>query len=486
MPIPDEYKGLATLPNGLKIAVLSFDKKTLVNVYLYVRSFGDFVPLGGEPPGPEFPVVEAELEGQPVKLALKPGVNHYTEHMLYRGLKKKKFNTARQIMTFLRPLNRDDLDSISGETRETTLLYSIEVSKDKLEAAIEFLAELTLRPLISDPSGETREKMERAWELERRVVLEEMAYSDDDTENVANERVRHMMFPRHPLGLSIEGLEKNINSITLFDLANCHRLTYHPSNMVLVVSGGGSSLIGVKKLAQKYFRSRKRKPLEIVFPPPAIRKHVSINNRVEFIPAPRRKTYVAIGFPFSRPVNQKLELMPYWVSKKYGVWVLKKVVGGRWGSRPVMDIREKYGLGYRHLSFLEEFRGVGILFYTAHLLPDGVEKTARLMTKIFGELVSAPLPKDELEDAKESWCAELDAGAEIPSSLADHIFTGLYFEDRVPAINEVKKKIRAVTAEDVLRVAKEILKPGRLYAVFAGNVPDEKGRQELIDILNNW
>ena len=81
---------------------------------------------------------------------------------------------------------------------------------------------------------------------------------------------------------------------------------------------------------------------------------------------------------------------------------------------------------------------------------------------------------EELEDAKSYLTGSFALGLETNDDIADflgqveHLGLGLDYVDRYPDL------VRKVTAEDVLRVAREYLRPEKLIVVVVGNL--EKAR----------
>lgn len=488
MPVTGEFDKLTTLKNGMEIAVLPFAKTTRMHLYLFVRggSVEEFIPQRVHRGKNHGITVTTSWGKGTMEFGFRPGVDHLKEHMVFKGCKKRKFRTLGQITKFFRPLNRDEENAIGAETTELGMCYFFEISPKDFERVLEFLAELTLRPLFTENSRAVQKHMRRELDKERNVVLEEMAYLEDDHLIRATEQVRLLMFPNHPLGHPLGGTEDDISSLTLQEIKTRHRMCYHPSRMLLVIIGGGINPGVAKKATQKYFRAPKRLLPEFDVPPPKISNDVATDERVIFSTQLPKKTYIALGFPIARPATSAEEVIKRWILKRYSIWVLKKVFGGRWASRPFVELREKRGIGYRHNAILEEFPGAGALIYTTHLFPEETKDALRIFLRICKKLATEPIPAKEFEDTKASWMEELDSLAEVPEDIAKFTYLGLRLAGRVFTLAEVKKAILEVTPEDVLKVAKEIIVPKRLRAVFTGKHSDEKTQRSILRMLKNW
>ena len=494
MPLEDEFDRIHHLRNGLKIAVLPFAKKTRVYLWLFVEtgSWDGFIPASRK--NPETPKIFVEWKGKSVEFRYSPGIDHGTEHMVFKGTLDPKFKTPLRIVEFFRPRNRDDEEAHSAGSYDPMFyVYNTEVEPPEVELALRFLGALTLRSLLNRNDLATQKRLGREWEKDRRAIHHEWGMGYDEMHLLnAVERTRMQMFPGHPLGYSIEGTKEDFLSLTLPEITQRYRLRYHPSNMLLVVIGGGFSPQKIKKLAEKYFRAPRRKVPKIKVPPPRISLVIPLPERIVFRPEPAVKVYMTIGFPFTLPpALSGEEISSHWLRKHLTLAVFKKVFGGRWASRTFVELREKRGIGYRHHAFLEEYPGAGALIYATHLFPDKVYpgeiwKALRLLLHIFKGFTKKPLPSPELEDAKKAVIDELGAMKETPSDLAEFICFWSRFTGKVPLLEDLKQEIETVTAEDVLRLAQEIIRPERVTAVFSGDIPDEKAQNSIRRMFGCW
>ena len=77
-------------------------------------------------------------------------------------------------------------------------------------------------------------------ELERKVILNEIAEDHDDPQELIRETLIKCLFKQHPLRNPILGLKKTINQFTIDSIVEAHQNYYVPQNMILILTGNFS------------------------------------------------------------------------------------------------------------------------------------------------------------------------------------------------------------------------------------------------------
>jgi len=452
---------------------------------LKTGSLDGFIPVRTSIPDDAI-TCKATWQGKPITLVYHPGLDHAVEHQIFKGTSDRKYGNPYRVNKYYGPRNRDDEDAQGADTQEMAVRYYIETEPEELEESFRFLSALTLRSLLTQQNPQVQRRLQREWEREKEIILTERGYYEDDTELVAREETQSRMFPKHPLWYSIDGTEEDIRSITLAQIALRYKTRYHPSNMLLIVIGGGVTPALIKKLSQKYFRSPHHRVLHIPSVIPNIIQSIPAKDRIKFIPKDRELLHICLGFPYTRPTTPTSEQLPASIRKHHSIAVLKKVLGGRWTSRTATELREKRGIGYRHHSFRSDYPGAGSLLYSTFTFPKKSRQWQGVFLRILRKLATELIPELEFADAKASLIDDLEAATETPGDLAEFIFTSVRRTNRVPMFEEVKAEIRAVTREDVLAASQAIICPERLYATFVGPLPSEKDQRAIFRALKNW
>lgn len=185
----------ATLPNGLRVVV-----EPMPHVQSAAGGF----------------LVQTGARDEPPQLA---GVSHFLEHMCFKGTAKR---TCRQITI--------DFDNMGNSynaftSKERTSFFGW-VRVEDLEGQVELLADMMRSSL---PAHE--------FETEKKVVLEEIATSEDQIGDRVADLVHSDVFGEHPLSWPVLGTEETIGALTLEQLRGYFESRYHAANMMLIVTG---------------------------------------------------------------------------------------------------------------------------------------------------------------------------------------------------------------------------------------------------------
>jgi predicted Zn-dependent peptidase len=147
------------------------------------------------------------------------GVSHFLEHMVFKGTEKRHWREI--TLTF------DRMGSTyNAYTSEDRTMYYGWVRKDDVVDQIELLADM-LRPAL--PPDEL--------DMERKVILEEIAMSKDNLEHLAFDFLQEKVFAGHPLAWPILGYEETVGSMRREQMWDYFQRRYTPDNMMLVVAG---------------------------------------------------------------------------------------------------------------------------------------------------------------------------------------------------------------------------------------------------------
>ena len=148
------------------------------------------------------------------------GAAHYLEHLLFKGTRRR---TAAEIA--------EAFDAVGGElnaftAKEHTCFYAHVLDTD-LPMAVDVLADVVTDAVL-EPAH---------VELERNVVLEEIAIRDDDPEDLLGELFDEALFGDHPLGRPIVGTEDSVRAMDRAVLHEFWRGRYTTPRMVVAAAG---------------------------------------------------------------------------------------------------------------------------------------------------------------------------------------------------------------------------------------------------------
>jgi len=185
-----------TLPGGLRVVTEYIPS-------VHSASVGVWVGVG------------ARDEGRSVA-----GAAHFLEHLLFKSTPTR---TAFEIA--------QAVDAVGGElnaftAREHTCYYA-HVLDTELALAVDLVADVVLRGRCAADDVE----------LERDVVLEEIAMRDDDPEDTLGDVFLSAMFGEHPVGRPVIGSVESVSGMTRAQLHSFHVRRYIPERMVVAVAG---------------------------------------------------------------------------------------------------------------------------------------------------------------------------------------------------------------------------------------------------------
>jgi len=167
---------------------------------------------------------------------------------------------------------------------------------------------------------------------------------------------------------------------------------------------------------------------------------------------------VAFGFgvPASSPDADALDVLNY-------------TLGGSFGSRINMDLREEHGYTYGAFSDFRNYRESGMFYSGAQVRTDVTGPAAKELMKEIRNFPDHPSTPEELEAAKEASIRSLPGDFETTNAIAgaiSNIFVDDYPLDHYAAL---PAKYEAITPADIARVAKQYLHPDQLIVLAAGD-----------------
>ena len=144
------------------------------------------------------------------------GMAHFLEHMIFKG-SKNLFEGEFDLK----------IESLGGSSNAATGLddvhYHILIPPNNIKEAISLLIELISSPQIN----------KEAFEIEKEVVLEEIAQSNDQPEEVIFTTLIESCWPSHRYGRPILGKKENLNKMIPTEMKLFHKRQYLAKNCTL-------------------------------------------------------------------------------------------------------------------------------------------------------------------------------------------------------------------------------------------------------------
>ena len=415
-----------TLENGLRVL-------TAAVPHAYSVSVGTFVGVGSR----------YELDDM-------AGVSHFVEHLLFKGT--RSMPTARQLS--------ETIESVGGLINastgfENTTLWC-RVARSHLRLAIHVLSDMLRWPLMD------ADEMEK----ERGVIQEEIHMSNDQPSYRVGTLIDSVLWPGHPLGRDIAGTVESVGGLARERLLDYYGKQYAPANTVMCIAGNINHDEVVKEVSRTLEDWDGRDSL----PWHPFQDDV----HGQRIVVERRETdqvHVCLGLPGldrAHPDRRVLDL-------------LNVALGGGMSSRLFDELREKRGLVYDVHSGTSNLRDCGSWVVYCGTEPTKALQAAQIIVAEL-ERLGEGLPSDEMEKAKAMAQGHLLLQMESTSNLAVWGGGQELLLDRVKSVEEVVEELATVEADDVQRVARQLVSRDKLRMALVGPVQDEKGFQALLGL----
>ena len=390
------------LPNGLKILLKEEHKAPVVTFQIWYKVGSRNEQLG------------------------TTGMSHLLEHMMFKGTKKygpKMFSQTVQ-------RNGGNDNAFTGKDYTA---YFETFAADRLPISLDLESD-RMQNLLIDP---------KEFEPERKVVMEERRMrTDDDPTATMVEEMTAAAFIAHPYEWPVIGWMADISNITRDDLYNHYRAYYAPNNATIVVVGDFNTQALLPQI-EKYFG---RIPSGPGVPKVGAKEPRQLGERRIIVKKQAELPAVFAGYhtpDLKHPDSYALE-------------VLQGILSSGKSSRLYKSLVYEKQLALYAGGDYDNIANDPNLFYVyAGVMPgkttDDVEKA--LYAEI-EKLKSAPVTDEEMQKAKNQIEASFIMGQD--SIFYQAMLLG-QFETVANwrLLEKYVENIRAVTKEDVQRVAKE-------------------------------
>ena len=414
-----------TLPNGARIVHEYMDQ---------VRSAAVVFCVGHgsrhEPPGLE-------------------GAAHAIEHMVFKGTQTR---TAAELAA--------EMDAIGGQvnaytTKENTCFYAHALDSH-LPVAIDLLSDIFFNPRFD----------EEAWELERGVIIEEIAMCEDLPDDLVYKNLYEAIFAGHPLGGTILGTEESLGGMTAAKLLAYKRKNYRACEVAVALAGhyAPSDLARLEEILSAMT------PAEC---PPLV--PCSYTPAFTLREKDTEQNHIVLGFP-SLPVGEK----GYFREKHFPYCIMSSILGAGMSSRLYQTVREENGLCYSVYAYRTGHRDVGVAGVYTALGPDTEKKALALIREVVERYVREGPTEQELTKAREQLKANILMGLESTVNRAFDIGNQIFIYNEIAEIDDYVARIDAVTRERVMEHSAAVFDFSRISLSVVGRPEGEAVYRELL------
>lgn len=362
------------------------------------------------------------------------GMSHFMEHMLFKGTPTR---SALDISTAFDAMGAE-LNAFTS--RECTCFYS-RVIDEHLPEAFEILADMVVNASFDQD----------AIDLEREVVIEEIARNEDSPDEYVYDLFADAMFPTHPLGRPVLGNRTTVGGFESADMREYHDTHYTTGNLVVAASGNVSheQLVELSKRFLSGMKTGTRQH----------RAFAAEQHRVQLscLQKDTEQAHVLMGYP-AFDTNDP---------RRFALGILDTALGGGMSSRLFQEIREKRGLVYSVYTTTQLFEDAGVFAAYAGTRPDNVREVLDVMQKEFALAAAKGITQEELDRARELICGNFVFSMESTRAHMTRLGRLFVLGLEVRSPEQTLEDYRCVTLQQVNEVAGDLLSQQPTVAVVS-------------------
>jgi len=381
------------------------------------------------------------------------GISHFLEHMLYRGTPSLRH--AHDVNFAFERLG----GSLYAATQVDYAVYAVSMPPENLDEGAKVFAEVLAKPTFPDVA------------IEKGIVCEEILEDlDDEGRQVDADNVsRALIYPNHALGYTITGTHDHVKSFTEPMLRAHHGKHYCGENLVVVVSGHVDPAHGLEVGAAVLdaFPAGPRVAAEAPV-------HAQKKPRLRMVESISSQTELRVCFrAFAETAAERgpLDLM-------------MRTIDDGMSTRLYHRICDAQGLCYDVSGNYDGYEDDGVVDLSAGVMHARASHVAGEILAMLGELATHGPTPDEIDKARARRRWELRAMHDSPEELGSLFALGLLFQ-RFATPRQYYERIARATRDEVVEVARTLVRPDRLNVVAVGMLEGKEGKR-LADLIKNY
>lgn len=353
------------------------------------------------------------------------GVAHFLEHLFFKGTKRHPVGEFDRILESKGAI-------VNAATSKDFTHYYITIPSEHFDTAIDLHADMLTNPQIP----------RKELEMERKVVLEEIAKDGNTPSKKVFDNLNEMMYSHHPYKRKVIGSSDVISTIRREEILDFFSSYYTPSNMITLVVGDVNTADVVEKVS-KEFGSEYKKPVKKSYK--SERPFTSQKRKTEFLDT--QSGYMMIGF---RGVD-------IFDNETFALDVLSQILGGGKSSKLYKDIKEQKGFAYSISASNGSYRDDGIFYITANFIPSNAEKLEKAIFEEIEYIQKYGVTQEELNTAKKMIEQDTYYSRESTSNISTELGYIMTLTGDTDLYENYVENIKKVTAKEVQIVAQKYL-----------------------------
>lgn len=406
-----------TLPNGLRIFVVSDHSQPAIAASLLILSAGTIHDPAGE-----------------------PGVAEMTANMLTQGTATRSAQQIAEAIDFI----GGSLDASAG--KDSTMV-SLDIVRKDLDTGLDLMSDVVLHPAFSS------EELSR----QSQQLLSGLSVQYSDPEYLASVIFSRVVYGASPYGWPAEGTPGTVEKLDRDELAKFHDGNYAPNESLLAFAGDITPEQAFAA-AEKYFGSWSK--LDVSAAPPVLPAastglHIWLIDKPDAVQTQIRAG--KLGIQRSDPNYIPVEVM-------------NRIFGGGYNSRLNTEVRIKKGLTYGANSSFSAHRYTGAFVVSTFTRTATTVEATKLVTNLIATMSTGEITPAELNFARDYLSGVYPIQSETAEQVAGRVLTAAAFDLPADYNSTYPDRIRAVTPEQVKDMAQRYLSADNLDVVLAGNL----------------
>ncbi len=354
------------------------------------------------------------------------GIHHLLAQTLTKGTKSRSHEQLaleiEQIAASISAYSGRNLDGLQAD-----------FLSEKLEAGLNLFSDILLNPAF-EPNQ---------IEKEKKHTLEALRREQDQLASIAYKKLLSELYPHHPYGLPIVGVEKSVQSLTRADLLKAHRQFLNPETLVFSVVGDCDPN-EIKDCFSKHLEDLKpfKGSAALKLKEPTLPK----SPIKAVLKQSKAQSHIVVGF-LGTTLNGK---------DRYAMDVMNNILAGQ-GGRLFLELRDKQSLAYSVTSFSQE--GIERGFFSVYIATEP-QKTEKAIDGIFTQLkkIKSELASDaEIDRAKRYLMGSFEIDLQRNSNVAGQLALSEIYGLGADHWRKFPGRIEMVTREQVREAANRYL-----------------------------
>lgn len=279
--------------------------------------------------------------------------------------------------------------------------------------------------------------------------------------------IEESLFPDSTLGWNIAGPRDVIRTVPREKLIAYRDAYYIPERMCVVVAG--KVVPDVWKMLERTFGSvaspKIRKDDDFVaFTPPK-----KLKNPVTYQDKSTEQAQLALSFHGLALEDKRLPVAN----------LLATILGGTMSSRLFIQVRERRGLCYSIGASHQAMEDTGVFQILTGLDKTRIKEAIRVIWDELRQISDKPVGADELRRAKDHLRGKMTLALEDSSVFADWYGRQWLFRNTLESPEQRLKRIEAVTAGEIRRLASDLFNKDHMAAAAIGPLGTKKNVNAL-------